>query len=155
MQLIIFVYIVRNPSPANTFKFFTACALVAQLDILDGKDMYETWFDLEDTKPLNDNFEKLDYESKNFLTNSGSYFILCVIVAIYSLVKWAINTMALKCSRFRVARKTGMWAYEKSYKNLTIHSLLKLFLEVYFDITICCFIQLFAFGEDNEDNKQF
>jgi len=60
--------------------------------------------------------------------------------------------MALRLRGNKYARKAGMWAYEKSYNDLTIHSLLKLFLEAYFDITICCMIQLVAFGENDPNS---
>ena len=85
MQFIILTFLVRVPTPAHTFKFFAGCAVFAQMDILDGKGFYSEWFDFKHTEPLNDNYELMDIEDKNFILNSGSYFILIAIIVTYNI----------------------------------------------------------------------
>ena len=40
MQFLILGFLIRIPLPGHAYKFFEGCALIAQLDIFDGKSLY-------------------------------------------------------------------------------------------------------------------
>ena len=56
--------------------FLQACVLFAQMDLLDGGAMFERMFNFKDTDPLNENFAFFQIPDRNFVLNSGSYFVI-------------------------------------------------------------------------------
>lgn len=89
----------------------------------------------------------MDIVDKNLLMNSGSYFIISVGLILYYFLKAIINRIAVHCSRKPMARKIGIWAYEKSYKKTMWQAALKLFIECYFDLTMCVMLSVLSFFE--------
>jgi len=55
------------------------------MDILDGRGFYEEWFTFKPTTALNDNYELMDIGTKNFMLNSGSYFIIIFLLVVYNI----------------------------------------------------------------------
>jgi len=53
MQMIVLCALVRVPTPAHTFMFFSGCMMFAQMDVLDGYGWYSKWFVFKETSPLN------------------------------------------------------------------------------------------------------
>jgi hypothetical protein len=49
MQFIILCFLIKVPTPGHTHKFFEGCAAFAQMDILDGKTLYEKMFEFKET----------------------------------------------------------------------------------------------------------
>lgn len=39
---------------------------IANIDMLDGKDLFQKMFTFKETKPLNEQFENADIDNKNF-----------------------------------------------------------------------------------------
>ena len=115
------------------------------MDILDGSGYYEEWFVFKETDPHNENYEFLGISDKNFIMNSGSYFIVASGVIIITIAKYIINYLAVKLAKFKVARRLGMWAYQKTYFKNSVIANLKLFLEAFFDLTLCAFLNMYAF----------
>lgn len=68
------------------------------MDVLDGQNLYSLLFDFTYTAPLNDMFEHMDMGDKNFIMNSGSYFIIIFISGMYFLAKKMMNKLAVKYS---------------------------------------------------------
>ena len=66
------------------------------MDILDGQNMYGDIFDFKHTEPLNEYYELLDLGDKNFMMNSGSYFILLFIILFYYSIRKVLNKLAIK-----------------------------------------------------------
>jgi hypothetical protein len=62
--------------PAHCYKFFEVCFDFAQMDVFHAEQIYENTFDFEPTTPLNDRFDQFGTSTKNFVMNSGSYFIM-------------------------------------------------------------------------------
>ena len=92
-------------------------------------------------------FELMDVGDKNFMMNSGSYFIIMGGLFSFTIGKFILNTLARCCSRWKRMRKIGIWAYESSYiKNLWRDNL-KLFVESYFDLAMCAALADLAFLE--------
>ena len=41
----------------------------AQMDVLDGQNLYSKLFEFKETPPLNDNYDMFDIGDKNFIMN--------------------------------------------------------------------------------------
>ena len=83
--------------------------------MFDGQELYGKWFVFEETTPFNDMFEILDYGDKNFIMNSGSYFIFIIVTVGYLLVQLIINKLTVRCAKYRWPRKLGIYVFNKSY----------------------------------------
>jgi len=92
-------------------------------------------------------FELNGITDKNFIMNSGSYFILFSGLVLYYLGKYLLNSIAKLCPSYKYSRFVGIWAYENSYKGSLWIASLKLFIESYFDLTMCAAISLLSFME--------
>ena len=71
------------------------------MDLLDGKGYYSEWFDLRHTEPISDMWEMMDMEDKNFLLNSGSYFMIQTGLLVFYLISFIINSLAACCPRYK------------------------------------------------------
>jgi hypothetical protein len=56
--------------------------MFAQMDVLDGGRFYSQMFEFKETGSLNDNYDLIGIEDKNFVMNSGSYFIIILIIVL-------------------------------------------------------------------------
>jgi len=61
------------PVPSHALVFFTACAIIAAIDVLDAAGFYEENMIFKETNPVNENFDLFGIGDKNFFMNSGSY----------------------------------------------------------------------------------
>ena len=115
MQFLILGFLIRVPLPGHAFKFFEGCAQVAQLDIFDGAALYDEWFTVIETEPLNFNFDIFDIGSKNFLFNSGSFFIFFIGIIGVNFAKFIVSMLARGCARYNFGRQIGMkfWSRTK------------------------------------------
>lgn len=75
------------------------CAVFAQIDIFDGKALYETWFSFKPTEPHNENYEMMDIGDKNFIHNSGSYFIFNTMIIVFNGIAFILNKIAIRNSK--------------------------------------------------------
>ena len=60
--------------------FFAGAILFANMDVFSGEDLYKEKFNFKETDPLNERFETMGMDSQNFIKNSGSYFILTLLI---------------------------------------------------------------------------
>lgn len=125
------------------------------MDIMDGKELYKSWFDFKETKPLNYNFEMLDIDSMNFVGNSGSYFIFTAGILTYPCALFFINLLARFFSKYQFFRNIGLWAYRRSYLLMFKYGFLKLLLESYFDLCICAILQIYEFIQKDRGEYKF
>jgi len=107
-----------------------------------------------ETEPLNDNFELFDIGNKNFLFNSGSYFIIFIGILIFNIGLYIANMIARCFARKKCCRKVGMLVHSKSRCLGIINEIIKLFIESYFDISICVLLHTISFYEKNEEGIQ-
>lgn len=150
MQFIILSFLIRVPLSANAFAFFEGIASIGQIDIFDGKEYYQTIFEVKETTSLNSNFELFDIEGKNFLINSGSYFIFFGFVIVFNLIEGILNIFAKVFSKQRCCRKIGMKVWSKSQTLDIVNELFKLFIESYFDIAICIMLHNLSMVEKDK-----
>jgi hypothetical protein len=108
--------------------------------------MYDDWFNFKETSALNNNWELLMIDNKNFMINSGSFFIIVVYMVIYSLVKTVYNLIAKKYAHVYAFRRIGVLI--NSSDNKLVPGITKLHLEMYLDMAIALFLMAFAFGEE-------
>ena len=66
MQTIVLLILIAVPFPSFSNTFFVACMHIANIDMLDGKDLFQKMFTFKETKPLNEQFENADIDNKNF-----------------------------------------------------------------------------------------
>ena len=144
---IILSTLIRTPIPASTFIFFQGCMTFAQIDIFDGQNYYDEWFNFAETSPHSDMFEMMDIGDKNFVMNSGSYFIFGGGLVIYFVSRWVLNTMARCCAKSARMRKLGIYSYESSYIGNFWMASLKLYIESYFDLVMCSLLACLAWLE--------
>jgi hypothetical protein len=95
-------------------------------------------FEFKETTALNGNFELFGIDSKDFIMNSGSFFILLLLIGVYNILSAIIHKIATKNPKRKFCRMLGMRFYSKSHlKDFSIESM-KLFLETHFDMNIAC-----------------
>jgi hypothetical protein len=121
------------------------------MDVLDGQSLYSKWTFIE-TAPLNDMFELLDMGDKNFLMNSGSYFIIMFASMVFFLVKKLIEKVAIRFSYNKnpyhsTIRRIGMAVHEKSYLTTFRNASFKLYIECFFDLCLCAILSMLSLDE--------
>ena len=147
LQMIILSALVRTPIPAVTFMFFQGCMMFAQMDIFDGQGWYEQWFEFKETTMHSEMFEMMGIGDKNFMMNSGSYFIIGGGLALYYIGRYILNSFAKSYPSSRTIRKIGIYAYEQSYLGNFWMAFLKLTVESYFDLAMCSALAALAMME--------
>jgi hypothetical protein len=115
------------------------------MDILNTEDWYGDNLTFHETPPINQAFAFFGIDNKNFILNSGSYFALQLIVIGSILFQYFLNRLAVNHAAHKWARKLGIFVYKPDYNLLMKESTVKLFMESYFDLCICTFINLDAF----------
>lgn len=113
--MIIFYCLVAVPIPPHAFTFYEACMMFAKQDMFDGQELYGEWFVFFETTALNDMFEILDFGDKNFIMNSGSYFIFIVLTFVYLIIRLVVNRMTVLCAKYKWPRKLGIQVFNRSY----------------------------------------
>jgi len=121
--------------------------MFSEMDIFMGGDIIDGTMRFRATSPINDNFELFGFGDKNFMLNSGSFFIIQIGFLFYFLGRWLLNLMAKRMSQFRLARNIGIWAHEQNVWLKMKTAFKKLMLESYFDIIFCAMINLIALSE--------
>jgi hypothetical protein len=79
------------PTPGHTFYFFQGCMMFAQMDVLDGGRFYSLMFEFKETGSLNDMYDLIGIEDKNFIMNSGSYFIITLFIVLLRVSKQGLH----------------------------------------------------------------
>ena len=66
-----------------------------------------------------------------------------------------INLVAIKFAKYKFAREVGIWAYDEDHLGTLGIETMKLYLESYFDLAICVFINIDAFSQKPEELGDF
>jgi hypothetical protein len=98
---------------------------------------------------LNQNYEYMDIGDKNFMHNSGSYFIFLTGILVFNFGQEMLNLLALQCPKNQYARKLGIAVYSKDWKKDIVDQSVKLFVESYFDLVMCSGLAMHAFYVDD------
>jgi len=76
--------------------FMGKCMEFAKIDIFSGELIYDLIFNFEESEPLNGSYEQLGFETKNFMFNSGSYFIFVIIIGLSFIYSKVVHHFAMK-----------------------------------------------------------
>jgi hypothetical protein len=155
MQLIVYMGLVTYPAPGHTIVFMNGCMMFAAMDIFDGSGLYEKLFQFKQTSPLNDNYELAQIGDKNFIMNSGSYFIFFFGIFVLKLAIISFQHVARKCAKYSWARKLGIKSYSSSYYKELKYETVKIFLESYFDLALCAALNWVSFFRDADSFSEF
>lgn len=109
--MIVFNGLVNNPAPPNVSVFMLVCMEMAQFDLFDFQKVYEVAFEFKETTPLNEKYEFVGIESKNFMLNSGSFFPYLMIITVVAWLEWIMNKFALCFARYNCCRKIGTYIH--------------------------------------------
>ena len=151
LQLIILSNLVNCPFPPHASVFFEGCILFANMDILDGEEIYREKMIMKATDAYDDNYDRFGIGDQNFIYNSGSYFVIQFGIITYFLLRSLLNSIAKTYNWIPWCRKMGIKSYENSYTWKTKQGSLKLFLEGYFDLMLCSLLQIIAIYTSREN----
>ena len=114
-------------------------------------------FSFKETEAVNENFAFFQIPDRNFILNSGSYFVLQVILVAIHVGQITTNFSVKFLRRYKIARELGIYVYQDDHLKEIGMETLKLYLECYFDLVICSFINIDAFleAETKEELKKF
>ena len=93
-QIIVMMPLFSINLPANAGVFFGFIMQIAAFDILPTDSFYDTYFNIDETEPMNSNFEQIGFGSLFFLYNLGS-----MVVAIASLPVLVVLILLMKPCR--------------------------------------------------------
>jgi len=148
--MIVLIALVQIPIPAPTLVFFQGCIIVANLDVMGGEDWYEANLRFAETAPLNQLFGMGD---KNFMMNSGSYFLIQILMAAEFFTKKIVSKFSRRYAESAAWRKIGMYFSQENENTRLKNAYLKLFLEAYFDTCFCVFLGLIAFRDSAKEGR--
>jgi hypothetical protein len=147
--------LITYPAPGHTLTFMNGCMMFAAMDIFDGEGLYEKLFQFKQTGPLNDTYELADIGEKNFVMNSGSYFIFFFGIFLFKLAAICCQLVARKCAKYRWARNLGIKSYSSAYLEELKYETVKIFLESYFDLALCAALNWISFFRDADSFSEF
>lgn len=150
--MLVFTSLIRIPMPSHAWEFYKTNMFFVQLDIFDGENFYEG-LGFRETSPLNSNYELLMIENRNFMINSGSFFIIMFGTAVFSLIKTGFNFVAKKYVHSNALRKIGILI--NSTDNSLVPGMISLYMEMYLDMMIALFMMTHAFNEVKDGETQF
>lgn len=114
------------------------------MDILQGEEIIDWLFVFKESKPLSRSFDLYGFNNKNFMLNSGSYFLLQIIIVVQISFMSLLHRLLKVCYRSWTARSISLWVYTKDYWQLAKNALQKLFIESYFDLLFCSILNVVA-----------
>jgi hypothetical protein len=76
IQMISLSALVNVAYPINLFIFLQVCIIFANMDILKSEDFYADNLVFKSTDAVNESFAFFGIGDKNFILNSGSYFMI-------------------------------------------------------------------------------
>jgi len=147
IQIIVLTSLMNLVFPSNAAAFYQGAIMFASMDILSGEALYEKIFVFKETPPLSTKFEELDYGDMNYVMNSGSILIMLVIIVAEPLVCRGANYLCLHFPEHFIVRKIGQKVYSERYSKITRDALIRLFMESYFELAMCTFLNIMAFSK--------
>jgi hypothetical protein len=130
-------------------------AVFAKLDMLSGEDLYGEHFGLKETEAINDEFDRFGADNMIMITNSGSFFIVCVLLILAFFLYFLAHKVTVRYARNSFMRRFGMWLEDKTYFANTLSALEKLVIESHFDLSLAVCIGNYGFRYYNLEFVQF
>jgi len=117
---------------------------IAAFDVLPTDDIFDWFFEFKSSEPVTEKFGALGYETKYFVKNMGTVFIVGVIFVILLVLTLFLHVLN-KIVNISVTEKVANWMYRMVCWN----PILRLLIESYIFIALSCCINLteFTFGD--------
>jgi hypothetical protein len=113
--------------------------------VLSGEDNYNEYFNLKETEGINSKFELYGADNMLMLTNSGSYFILQILLIIAFFMYVLLHKMAVRLWKYDGIRAMGIWIEGKQNFTYMWKVSEKLIMESHFDLCIAVNINMYGF----------
>lgn len=118
----------RVKYPANANLFYSYFRAIATFDVLPTDDINAVILTFYDSLPIDNNFEEVGYESRNFIQNLGSIYYFFPLIGVWLLLLAILKLFAAcGCSR------PNRW-YAKLKAALFWNFLLRLVIESYLEL---------------------
>ena len=108
----------------------------AKLDVFSGEDYYEAIFNFKETESINYKFVQFGSDNMIMMLNSGSVFIMMIILLVLGLAYIFLHKFAVKFAEFETMQALGMSLEEKKDFDYTKSSGEKFLIESYFDLSL-------------------
>ena len=135
LQIVILLPLSESSVPANAGMFFERLAQIAAFDLIEIKPQINEYLDLVPTGPVNDKFESLGLESKYFINNLGTFFLIIMIYFLLVII-WIIVILMQKCKNGKLIKKLE----RKLNDTLFWNGLLEVVLESFLMVALCAYI---------------
>jgi hypothetical protein len=81
----------------------------------------------------------------NFLMNSGSYFLITIVIICFFILRETLARCMIPCRKSKLARMIGIASHVDNVRILTLKAVIKLFIENYLELCLALAIGLCAF----------
>jgi hypothetical protein len=125
--------------------YLGASAEFAKQDVASGEDLYGNMFMFIATQGINHNFELFGSDNMVMMTNSGSFFILQILLLLNNLIFKALHVLAVRFAHYKCMRVMGTKIYKKAKFSFCLSASEKLWIESYFSIWLAICINLLGF----------
>ena len=132
LQIIIILPLFDASMPANAGMVFKYLTKIAAFDVFEIGDYVDEYLELEQTEPVDNNFETLGFESLWFINNVGSFFIYllwCFANVIIYLLVAALNNTTGYC--FKQKKKLSKMIFWNKLSMAIFESILVVGLSCY------------------------
>ena len=84
--------------------FFNRLAQIAAFDVIEIGEYVNSILDLQPTGPVNEKFETLGLESRYFINNLGTFFVILMLYVLLVFI-WVILYLLRKCKDCKILKK--------------------------------------------------
>ena len=84
--------------------FFNRLAQIAAFDVIEIGEYVNSILDLQPTGPVNEKFETLGLESRYFINNLGTFFVILMLYILLVFI-WVILCLLRKCKDCKMLKK--------------------------------------------------
>lgn len=137
LQIIILLPLIKSNIPANASMFFARLLEIAAFDIFEIGEFVNDYLSLEQTDPINERYEASGLESKYFINNLGTFFLILIVYFFFTLL-WLVVSFARKWSDCKCLKLLD----KKLHRSLFWNGLIAVVFESYLMVSLCAFIAI-------------
>ena len=132
-QIVILLPLFASQIPANAMVMFGAIMQIAAFDAIPTDPVYE-YLELDGKDPINDNFESVGFETILIMHNLGSLALFIALSPLYYIYYFLLGC----CSHYKKIEEKRKQLGKTIFWGL----LLRLIMESYMIVVICCLINV-------------
>ena len=99
---------------------------------------------MTETSAFSPKFEEVGFETMNFLTNSGSFFVYLALGILEYVGRVILVFVCKKLARFRFFRRIGLWV-DNPTPGATV---IRLLMQTFIDLLICAILQVLDYSQN-------